>query len=109
MGPTRGFPRGNILLVLLLWCGEPISSTHPGSNGLYFPQNEYSETVYLGQPAGSPVLQVHAMPDTATERPHFYLCTTLEPPLYSNWFHLDVSTGVLYMNRTLEESDFAQL
>ncbi|CAL8257054.1 unnamed protein product [Lota lota] len=101
MGPTRGFPRGNILLILLLWCG--------GSRGLYFPQSEYSEMVYVGQPAGSPVLQVYSMLDNSMERPHFYLCFSLGAPPYSRWFHLDVHTGVLYLNKTLEESDFAML
>ncbi|KAG7279834.1 hypothetical protein CRUP_013744 [Coryphaenoides rupestris] len=81
------------------------------STGLDFPQNEYLETVYLGQPAGSPVLQVHAVPDTSTERAHFYLCypTALRAPAYTHWFHMDVNTGVLYLNKTLEESDFAPL
>ncbi|KAK0149935.1 Proto-oncogene tyrosine-protein kinase receptor Ret [Merluccius polli] len=88
MEPSRGFPRGNVLLlvVVLLWCWR-------GSTGLYFPQNEYLETVYVGQPAGSPVLQVHSMPDSSAERPHFYLCFgAARAPLYSHWFHLDVST-----------------
>ncbi|XP_030235282.1 proto-oncogene tyrosine-protein kinase receptor Ret isoform X2 [Gadus morhua] len=102
MGPTRGFPRGNILLILLLWCG--------GSSGLYFPQSDYFETVYVGQPAGTPVLQVISMLDNSNERPHFYLCfsSTGAPP-YLRWFHLDVHTGVLHLNKSLEESDFALL
>lgn len=74
--------------------------------GLYFPQNEYTETVYVGQPAGSPVLQVHSMLDSSSERPHFYLCRTVHPA-HSSWFHMDVHTGVLSLNKTLEESDFA--
>ena len=82
----------------------------PGCRGLYFPQSEYSEMVYVGQPAGTPVLQVHSMLDNSNERPHFYLCfSSLGAPAYSRWFHLDVRTGVLHLNKTLEESDFATL
>lgn len=82
-----------------------------GVTALYFCQNEYTETVYVGQPAGTPVLQVHAMQDSASERPHFYLCWTssLRRSSYVSWFHLDISTGVLSLNKTLEESDFALL
>lgn len=78
---------------------------------MYFSQNEYIETVYIGQPAGTPVLQVHALRDNDSERPHFYLCwmNSLRRPAYISWFSLDVNTGVLYLNKTLEESDFASL
>ncbi|CAG04714.1 unnamed protein product, partial [Tetraodon nigroviridis] len=79
--------------------------------GLYFSQSEYIETVYVGQPAGTPVLQVHALRDNVTELPHFYLCWVkfLRRPAYISWFSLDVNTGVLYLNKTLEESDFASV
>lgn len=82
-----------------------------GVTGLYFSQNEYIETVYVGQPAGTPVLQVHAMRDSDAERPHFYLCwmNSLRRPAHNSWFSLDVGTGVLSLNKTLEESDFASL
>uniref|UniRef100_A0A673YIJ8 Proto-oncogene tyrosine-protein kinase receptor Ret n=1 Tax=Salmo trutta TaxID=8032 RepID=A0A673YIJ8_SALTR len=73
--------------------------------GLYFPQNQYKETVYVGQSAGTPVLQVHAMVESDSQRPHFYLCY-LRPPTYAPWFHLDETTGILSMNKTLEWSDF---
>ncbi|XP_071769330.2 proto-oncogene tyrosine-protein kinase receptor Ret [Centroberyx gerrardi] len=79
------------------------------SAGLYFPQNEYIETVYVGQPAGTPVLQVHAMLDSESERPHFYLCWPPRLQPYSHWLHMDVSTGILSLSKTLEESDFALL
>ncbi|XP_029962822.1 proto-oncogene tyrosine-protein kinase receptor Ret isoform X2 [Salarias fasciatus] len=102
MGPSCSFSRGNIAaLLLLLLLG--------GVTGLYFPQNEYIETLYVGQPAGSPILQVHAMLDGDSERPHFYLCFISSLRAYSSWFQLDVGTGVLSLNKTLEESDFAQL
>lgn len=95
-------PRLNSCLLLLLSAGV---------TGLYFSQNEYIETVYVGQPAGTPVLQVHAMRDGDTERPHFYLCwmNSLRRPAHVSWFRLDISTGVLSLNKTLEESDFASL
>lgn len=78
---------------------------------LYFPQSEYTETVYVGQPSGTQILQVHALLDRDSERPHFYLCpvNAHKRPPYISWFHLDMSTGVLSLNKTLEESDFAQL
>uniref|UniRef100_A0A8C7H4H5 Proto-oncogene tyrosine-protein kinase receptor Ret n=1 Tax=Oncorhynchus kisutch TaxID=8019 RepID=A0A8C7H4H5_ONCKI len=100
MGPTCGFSLGNIVLVLLLLC--------EGSVGLYFPQNQYKETVYVGQYAGTPVLQVHAMVESDSQQPHFYLWwnTLLKPPTYAPWFHLDETTGILSMNKTLEWSDF---
>uniref|UniRef100_A0A8C8MH71 receptor protein-tyrosine kinase n=1 Tax=Oncorhynchus tshawytscha TaxID=74940 RepID=A0A8C8MH71_ONCTS len=66
---------------------------------------QYKETVYVGQSAGTPVLQVHAMVESDSQRPHFYLCY-LRPPTYAPWFHLDETTGILSMNKTLEWSDF---
>lgn len=82
-----------------------------GVRGLYLSQHEYIETVYTGQPAGTPVLQVYALRDNITEQPHFYLCWTASRrrPAYISWFSMDVNTGVLYLNKTLEESDFASL
>lgn len=81
-----------------------------GATGLYFPQ-KYIETVYVGQQAGTPILQVHAMLDNDSERPHFYLCwmNSFIRPSFSSWFNLDVHTGILSLNKTLEESDFALL
>lgn len=61
--------------------------------------------MYVGQSAGTPVLQVHAMVESDSQRPHFYLCY-LRPPTYAPWFHLDETTGILSMNKTLEWSDF---
>uniref|UniRef100_A0A3B4A2A8 Proto-oncogene tyrosine-protein kinase receptor Ret n=1 Tax=Periophthalmus magnuspinnatus TaxID=409849 RepID=A0A3B4A2A8_9GOBI len=80
-----------------------------GALGLYFPQTEYTETVYVGQSAGTPILQLYSLLDSDTERPHFYLCWTGAPRVYSSWFSMDVHTGVLSLNKTLEESDFALL
>ncbi|XP_068183940.1 proto-oncogene tyrosine-protein kinase receptor Ret isoform X2 [Antennarius striatus] len=99
MGSSCGFSGGNILVLLLLL---------DGAIGLYFPQNEYIETVYVGQPAGTPVLQVHALQDSESEQPYFYLCW-MRRPTYSSWFTMDPNTGIISLNKTLEESDFALL
>ncbi|XP_062319953.1 proto-oncogene tyrosine-protein kinase receptor Ret isoform X2 [Osmerus eperlanus] len=100
MGPTCGFLLGNIVFIFLLGCKE--------SAGLYFPQKPYAETIYVGQAAGTPVLQVHSMPESDSERPHYHLCWTnpMKAPYYSTWFHMDETTGVLSMNKTLEWNDF---
>ncbi|XP_034040440.1 proto-oncogene tyrosine-protein kinase receptor Ret [Thalassophryne amazonica] len=102
MESSCGFSRGNVFVAVLLL---------KGVSALYFPQNEYVEMVYVGQPAGTPVLQVHAMLDSESERPHFYLCwsSSLRRPPYSQWFLMDAKTGVLSLIKTLEESDFASL
>ncbi|XP_033835766.1 proto-oncogene tyrosine-protein kinase receptor Ret [Periophthalmus magnuspinnatus] len=100
MGSSHGFSPGNIAVLLLLF---------EGALGLYFPQTEYTETVYVGQSAGTPILQLYSLLDSDTERPHFYLCWTGAPRVYSSWFSMDVHTGVLSLNKTLEESDFALL
>ncbi|KAG5266966.1 hypothetical protein AALO_G00238290 [Alosa alosa] len=101
METTRGIFWGEIVLVLLSVCKV--------STGLHFPLNVYTENIYIGQPAGSPVLQVHSMRDTDSERPHFYLCwqNPNRPPHYASWFHMDESSGMISMNKTLEWSDFA--
>ncbi|XP_033956030.1 proto-oncogene tyrosine-protein kinase receptor Ret [Pseudochaenichthys georgianus] len=101
MRPSCGFSRGNIAVVLLL-----LQLLLGGATGLYFPQKEYFETVYVGQVAGTPILQVHAMLDSNSEQPRYYLCRTSSTIRHSSWFHLDVNTGILFLNKTLEENDF---
>lgn len=78
-----------------------------GSLGLYFPQRLYTESIYVGQPQGSPVLQVHSLRESTTERPYFTLCSHRDT--YASWFHMDETTGVLSMNKTLEWSDFSSI
>ncbi|XP_057704670.1 proto-oncogene tyrosine-protein kinase receptor Ret [Corythoichthys intestinalis] len=108
MGSSCGLSRGNgaLVVVLLLWW-----ILLRGAKGLYFPQNEYKETIYVGQNEGSWILQVFAMLDNESEKPHFYLCwsSSLKRPAYNSWFNLDVITGVLSLNKTLDENDFASL
>ncbi|KAK1791134.1 hypothetical protein P4O66_002162 [Electrophorus voltai] len=115
MGSTRGMLWGDIVMVLMFLCDarllikgvgvglEFISILQEGSSGLYFPQNIYFENIYVGQPAGMPVLQVHALRERPSERPYFYMCS--KNP-YAAWFHIDPFSGILYMNKTLEWTDF---
>uniref|UniRef100_A0A1A8IE89 Proto-oncogene tyrosine-protein kinase receptor Ret n=1 Tax=Nothobranchius kuhntae TaxID=321403 RepID=A0A1A8IE89_NOTKU len=100
MESSCGFCRGNVAaLQLLLLLG--------GVAGLYFPQKEYMETVYVGQPAGTLVLQVHAMLDNDSEQPHFTLCGRKQR--YSSWFYMNGNTGELFLDKTLEDTDLASL
>ncbi|XP_051945820.1 proto-oncogene tyrosine-protein kinase receptor Ret-like [Xyrauchen texanus] len=103
MGIARGIVWGDIAVVLLL--------LSKGSLGLYFPQSEYSESIYVGQLQGSVVLQVHSMLETPAERPFFSLCWrhSKKAPPYASWFHMDEASGVLSMNKTLEWSDFGSI
>jgi len=78
-----------------------------GSLGLYFPQRMYTESIYVGQPQGSPVLQVHSMLESNTERPYFFLCSHRDT--YASWFYMDEASGILSMNKTLEWSDFSSI
>ncbi|XP_069045218.1 proto-oncogene tyrosine-protein kinase receptor Ret isoform X1 [Lepisosteus oculatus] len=73
---------------------------------LYFPQKKYSENVFVGQPAGTPILQLHVMLDNESETAHFCLRQLTEYPKIK-LFHLDERTGLLSLNRTLDWSDFA--
>ncbi|KAF4105797.1 proto-oncogene tyrosine-protein kinase receptor Ret isoform X1 [Onychostoma macrolepis] len=99
MGTTRGIVWGDIAVLLLL--------LSEGSLGLYFPQRLYTESIYVGQPQGSLVLQVHSLRESTTERPYFALCSHRDT--YASWFHMDEATGVLSMNKTLEWSDFSSI
>ncbi|KAM4636533.1 proto-oncogene tyrosine-protein kinase receptor Ret [Discoglossus pictus] len=79
------------------------------ASGLYFPIRNYYENVYLEQPAGTALLQVHVLRDAPNEKPHFRLCPSSAN--YMNvrpefrWFHVDEQTGILYLNRSLERRD----
>ncbi|KAM9476624.1 proto-oncogene tyrosine-protein kinase receptor Ret isoform 1-T1 [Clarias gariepinus] len=101
MGRTRVFTLwgDTVLVLLLLW---------EGSWGLYFPQPTYTESIYIGQAAGTPVLQVHPMRERASEQPYFCLYWK-KPAPYASWFYIDSATGVIYMNKTLDWTDFESL
>lgn len=79
-----------------------------GSWGLYFPQTTYSESIYIGQAAGTPVLQIHSMQERALEQPYFCLSwwTLQRSVTHTSWFYIDAVTGVIHMNKTLDWSDF---
>uniref|UniRef100_A0A8C1XX94 Proto-oncogene tyrosine-protein kinase receptor Ret n=1 Tax=Cyprinus carpio TaxID=7962 RepID=A0A8C1XX94_CYPCA len=106
--PFTGKTHGDLTVFYRLpFPPHPPTSIHTRSLGLYFPQRVYTESIYVGQPQGSPVLQVHSMPESPTERPYFTLCTHRDT--YASWFHMDEATGVLSMNKTLEWSDFSSI
>ncbi|XP_062851471.1 proto-oncogene tyrosine-protein kinase receptor Ret [Trichomycterus rosablanca] len=100
MAKTRDFALwGNTVLVLFLLWG--------GSSGLYYPQSTYSERIYVGQVAGTKVLQVYSMQERGSAKPYFCMRKHQKAP--AAWFHIDPRTGVLYMNKTLEWTDFELL
>uniref|UniRef100_A0A9J7XLC6 Proto-oncogene tyrosine-protein kinase receptor Ret n=1 Tax=Cyprinus carpio carpio TaxID=630221 RepID=A0A9J7XLC6_CYPCA len=106
--PFTGKTHGDLTVFYRLpFPPHPPTSIHTRSLGLYFPQRVYTESIYVGQLQGSPVLQVHSMPESPTERPYFTLCTHRDT--YASWFHMDEATGVLSMNKTLEWSDFSSI
>ncbi|KAK6481890.1 proto-oncogene tyrosine-protein kinase receptor Ret isoform X1 [Huso huso] len=72
------------------------------SLALYFPQMEYSESVFVEQPAG-PLLQIHALKEEENETARFSLFKSYP------WFQIDESTGMLSLNRSLDRKDFALL
>ncbi|KAG8435024.1 hypothetical protein GDO86_013113 [Hymenochirus boettgeri] len=95
-------PAGWGLCLLYLWQALTVSS------GLYFLRKEYYENVYFDQPAGTVLLQVNVMRDSLSETPHFRLCPrlTLSRNSFIHWFRVDERTGILYLNHTLERSDY---
>ncbi|MGH0127440.1 UNVERIFIED_CONTAM: hypothetical protein FKN15_054631 [Acipenser sinensis] len=63
---------------------------------------EYSESVFVEQPAG-PLLQIHALKEEENETARFSLFRSYP------WFQIDESTGMLSLNRSLDRKDFALL
>ncbi|XP_030060839.1 proto-oncogene tyrosine-protein kinase receptor Ret [Microcaecilia unicolor] len=77
---------------------------------LYFPRKDYFGNVYLYQPAGTPLLYIHTLPDIQGEVAHFHLCHNvfshhLGPD--NPWFQIEEKTGVLYLNRSLDTNEFS--
>ncbi|KAM6157288.1 proto-oncogene tyrosine-protein kinase receptor Ret isoform 9-T9 [Erethizon dorsatum] len=103
---TSGAVGLRLLLLLLPLLGEaPL--------GLYFPRDAYWERLYLDQPAGTPLLYVHALRDAPGEVPSFHLGQHLygvyHKPLHRNdWIRVE-DTGLLYLNRSLDLSSWEQL
>lgn len=75
--------------------------------GLYFPRKEYHENVYIDQPAGTPLLRIHALKDSEEEEVHFGVCSDLfiqRDGIHKNlWFQIQENTGLLFLSRSLEK------
>lgn len=80
--------------------------------GLYFPRKEYLENVYIDEPAGMPLLRIHALKDSPEEVAHFHLCQNLiisRGRHENNWFQIKEKTGLLYLSKSLDREDFNML
>ncbi|XP_032761712.1 proto-oncogene tyrosine-protein kinase receptor Ret [Rattus rattus] len=82
--------------------------------GLYFSRDAYWERLYVDQPAGTPLLYVHALRDAPGEVPSFrlgqYLYGVYRTRLHENdWIRIDAGTGLLYLNQSLDHSSWEQL
>ncbi|XP_008588751.1 PREDICTED: proto-oncogene tyrosine-protein kinase receptor Ret, partial [Galeopterus variegatus] len=82
--------------------------------GLYFSRDAYWEKLYLDQPAGTPLLYVHALRDAPGEVPSFrlgqHLYVTYRTRLHENdWICIQEDTGLLYLNRSLDHSSWEKL
>ncbi|XP_054432833.1 proto-oncogene tyrosine-protein kinase receptor Ret isoform X2 [Pteronotus mesoamericanus] len=95
-----------LLLLLPLLSEAPL--------GLYFSRDTYWEKLYVDQPAGMPLLYVHALRDAPEEVPSF----RLGQHLYSaygtrlnenNWIRIQEDTGLLYLNWSLDHSSWEKL
>ncbi|KAM6443115.1 proto-oncogene tyrosine-protein kinase receptor Ret isoform 1-T1 [Liasis olivaceus] len=78
--------------------------------GLYFPRKTYHENVYLEQPEGTSLLQLHALKDSEEEEAFFCLFPDFFRPGHKNlWFQIGERTGLLYLNKSLDTEDFVIL
>ncbi|XP_034786256.2 proto-oncogene tyrosine-protein kinase receptor Ret isoform X1 [Pan paniscus] len=82
--------------------------------GLYFSRDAYWEKLYVDQPAGTPLLYVHALRDAPEEVPSFrlgqHLYGTYRTRLHeNNWICIQEDTGLLYLNRSLDHSSWEKL
>ncbi|XP_039196683.1 proto-oncogene tyrosine-protein kinase receptor Ret [Crotalus tigris] len=79
--------------------------------GLYFPRKTYHENVYLEQPEGTPLLQLHALKDSEEEKEAFFclLPDSVRAGSKNLWFQISKTTGLLYLNKTLDREDFIVL
>uniref|UniRef100_A0A8D1PMG3 Proto-oncogene tyrosine-protein kinase receptor Ret n=1 Tax=Sus scrofa TaxID=9823 RepID=A0A8D1PMG3_PIG len=95
------------LLLLLPLLGEaPL--------GLYFSRDAYWEKLYVDQPAGMPLLYVHALQDVPGEVPSFrlgqHLYGVYRTRLHENdWIRIQEDTGLLYLNQSLDHSSWEKL
>ncbi|XP_053527409.1 proto-oncogene tyrosine-protein kinase receptor Ret isoform X5 [Artibeus jamaicensis] len=82
--------------------------------GLYFSRDTYWEKLYLDQPAGMPLLYVHALRDVPEEVPSFrlgqHLYSAYGTRLHeNNWIRIQEDTGLLYLNWSLDHHSRAKL
>ncbi|KAL1789765.1 proto-oncoprotein tyrosine-protein kinase receptor Ret [Sigmodon hispidus] len=82
--------------------------------GLYFSRDAYWEKLYVDQPAGTPLLYVHALRDAPEEVPSFrlgqHLYSAYRTRLHENdWIRIHKDTGLLYLNQSLDHSSWEQL
>lgn len=82
--------------------------------GLYFSRDAYWEKLYVDQPAGTPLLYVHALQDVPEEMPSFrlgqHLYSAYHTRLHENdWVRIQEDTGLLYLNQSLDHSSWEKL
>lgn len=82
--------------------------------GLYFSRDAYWEKLYVDQPAGMPLLYVHALRDTPEEMPSFrlgqHLYGAYRTRLHeNNWIRIQEDTGLLYLNWSLDHRSWEKL
>ncbi|VCW91140.1 unnamed protein product [Gulo gulo] len=104
---TAGAAGLRLLLLLPLFGEAPL--------GLYFSRDAYWEKLYVDQPAGMPLLYVHALRDAPEEVPSFRLGQHLYGIAYrarlqeNDWIRIEEDTGLLYLNRSLDHSAWERL
>lgn len=92
-----------------------ISLLSAAALGLYFSRDAYWEKLYVDQPAGMPLLYVHALRDVPEEVPSFRLGQHLYGIAYrarlheNDWIRIEEDTGLLYLNRSLDRSAWEKL
>uniref|UniRef100_A0A669Q5B0 Ret proto-oncogene n=1 Tax=Phasianus colchicus TaxID=9054 RepID=A0A669Q5B0_PHACC len=81
--------------------------------GMNSPASFYSENVYIDQPAGTPLLRIHALRDSHGESAHFHLCQNLiisrARSHENHWFQIREKMGLLYLSKSLDREDFNML
>ncbi|XP_074193425.1 proto-oncogene tyrosine-protein kinase receptor Ret isoform X2 [Rhinolophus sinicus] len=82
--------------------------------GLYFSRDAYWEKLYVDQPAGMPLLYVHALRDAPEEVPSFrlgqHLYGAYRTRLHENdWIRIQEDTGLLYLNWSLDHRSWEKL
>ncbi|XP_076980637.1 proto-oncogene tyrosine-protein kinase receptor Ret [Tamandua tetradactyla] len=103
---TAGAAGLRLLLLLPLLGQAPL--------GLYFSRDAYWEKLYVGQPAGTPLLYVHALQDVPGEEAVFrlgpYLHGAFRLRLHDNhWIRIQGDTGLVYLHQSLDQSAWEKL